>query len=49
MGEADAARQKEFLLNQLENDSGQPLLNSAATTEEKEKIWAAFAAQLLRS
>jgi len=53
MGQADAARQKEFLLNQLGDASGRPLLNSAATAEqqtaEREKIWAAFVAQFVRS
>jgi hypothetical protein len=48
MGRAGAAQQKEFLLNRLGDASGHLLLNSA-TTEEREKVWAALAARMLRS
>lgn len=53
MSQADEAQRKEFLLNQLSDAAGQPLvslINSTMTTEaqraEKEKIWTAFVAQL---
>jgi hypothetical protein len=55
MKESGETQQKEFLLNQLEDASGQPLLllNSTMTAEaqraEHEKIWAGFAASFTRS
>lgn len=55
MKQADEGQRKEFLLNQLEDASGQPLvsLSSTMTAEaqsaEKEKVWEQFVAQFTRS
>ena len=55
MQQADETQRKEFLLSQLGDASGQPLLSLSSTTTmeaqnaEKEKVWATFVARLTRS